>query len=62
MKSLKKTWRMICLILMLSLALIGIGFGAGVPIPPSNRRENHIEVNVARIDDQEDDQSENERI
>ncbi len=53
---------MICLILMLSLALIGIGFGAGVPIPPSNRRENHIEVNVARIDDQEDDQSENERI
>lgn len=58
MKSFKKIWRGICLVLLLSLALVGIGAAGGIPVPPSNRKENQIEINVERIDDQDDESEE----
>lgn len=33
--------------LVLLIFLASIGLGGGVPIPPSNRKENHIEIKTA---------------
>lgn len=30
--------------LALLILLASVGLGGGVPVPPSNRRENHIEI------------------
>ncbi|QIL40108.1 hypothetical protein G7074_13065 [Pedobacter sp. HDW13] len=42
MKGFKKTGRLIGLVFLIFLASIGIG--GGIPIPPTNRRENQIEI------------------
>ncbi|WP_147243775.1 hypothetical protein [Pedobacter miscanthi] len=38
----KKAIRLMGLVLLIFLASIGLS--GGVPIPPSNRKENHIEI------------------
>jgi hypothetical protein len=48
MKYLKKAIRLTGLALLIFLASIGLG--GGIPIPPSNRKENHIEIKVALKD------------
>ncbi len=45
MKYFKKAMRLVGLVLLIFLASIGLV--GGVPIPPSNRKENHIEIKVA---------------
>ncbi|WP_293310473.1 hypothetical protein [Pedobacter sp. UBA5917] len=42
MQYFKKAIRLMGLALLIFLASIGLG--GGVPIPPSNRKENHIEI------------------
>lgn len=32
--------------MVLLILLASFGLGGGVPIPPSNRRENHIEIKM----------------
>ncbi len=54
MKSFKKTLQLLGLILLIILASLGIGFVGGVPIPPSNKRENTIELKTELIEDKED--------
>ncbi len=54
MKSFKKTLRLLGLVLLIVLATLGIGFVGGVPIPPSNKRENTIELKTELVEDKED--------
>jgi len=44
MKSFKKLMRLMGLALLILLASVGLG--GGVPIPPSNKRENHMEIKI----------------
>ncbi len=39
--------------LVLLIFLASIGLGSGIPIPPSNRKENHIEIKAALKDAEE---------
>ncbi|MDQ0641390.1 hypothetical protein QF042_004955 [Pedobacter sp. W3I1] len=44
MKQFKKAMRLTGLVLLILLASVGLG--GGVPIPPSNKRENYIEIKI----------------
>ncbi|MEO5911249.1 MAG: hypothetical protein ABIP95_10200 [Pelobium sp.] len=54
MKRFKKTLRLLGLVVLIVLACLGIGIGGGVPVPPSNKKENTIEINVELLDADQD--------
>lgn len=54
MKSFKKALKLLGLVLLIVLASVGLGIGGGIPIPPSNRKEDTIEVKVELVDSNED--------
>ncbi len=54
MNYLKRIWRQIGLILLIALVVLGIGIVGGVPIPPSNKRENDIEMKIELHEKEED--------
>lgn len=53
MKRIKKIARLLGWILLISLAICGVGIAGGVPIPPSNKRENEIEMQIELYESEE---------
>lgn len=54
MKSFKKILRLLGLVLLIVLASVGLGIGGGIPIPPSNKKEDTIEIKVELVESNED--------
>lgn len=50
MKSFKKTLKLLGLVLLIVLASIGIG----IPVPPSNKKDDTIEIKVALFELKDD--------
>jgi hypothetical protein len=57
MKSFKKLLRLLGLVFLIVLASVGMSLGGGVPIPPSNKKEDYIEVTV-ELDESDEEQTE----
>ena len=54
MKSFKKTLKLLGLVLLIVLASVGLGIGGGISIPPSNKKEDTIEIKVELVESNED--------
>jgi hypothetical protein len=54
MKSFKKILKLLGLTLLIVLASVGIGFGGVIPIPPSNKKDDTIEIKVELVESNED--------
>ena len=54
MKCFTKILRLLGLVLLIVLASVGIGIGGGIPIPPSNKKEDTIEIKVELVESKED--------
>lgn len=54
MKRFKKILKLVGLVLLLVLASVGIGIGGGVPVPPSNKKEDLLEINIELLESDED--------
>lgn len=50
MKSFKKTLKLLGLVLLIVLAFAGVGIVGGIPAPPSNKREDTIEIKVELLE------------
>ena len=53
MKTFKKTFRLICLVLLILLASVGIGLSGGAPIPLLRKRED-MPVTIELFESHED--------
>jgi len=58
MKGFKKLLRLSGLGLLIFLASIGISISGGAPVPPSNKKENTIEIKSENAEPKKDDEVE----
>lgn len=58
MKRIKRTLRLLGLIILMILASVGIGIGGGAPIPQIKRRDDPIEIQDELVESTDDDKTE----
>jgi hypothetical protein len=54
MKSLKKAFRLVCLVLLIFLACFGVGLSGGIPTPFSGKRDEKAEINIEMVESEKD--------